>query len=468
MNRPNSTPPFPLNTEIQICQPQLAVLDRDAFELIADLPLFDDARGHSHLPALTLRSLLEPNGPRPAATPRMDIPIGLLKRVATMLLRQGCEVTVYGPGPLSLTSTTASTAVQAIDGRPYSLLQLPDEDQRLRVITAIREQNPEQHLLIVAKNKTEARRVAKRLRSAIGQRVTWGIEPRTNFPWTHVDAVNTFAGRSVVDWAYVVFWDAKLVISLTSLSQLSYMFGSFRVGFMTRDDRELHEVDRACVESMFGPVIYRPGDEHGLDTAITADWLPAPTYAASEPQTQLERKRCFLWRNGSRNGLMAAAARAISEGDSAALKRLGLEDAADWLTSRQAELTPGANTRLRIAIVVENLEHVRELSRLLPGWQEMSRHSLDEDLPIIDVTTIVTLPVAVPSTLVVDAVIYAAGIGTGWFDELGLACTGMTPEKMLVIDVADDFDPQSVHEVKARQSDYRRRGWSADEIAYAF
>ncbi len=452
--------------EIKIPQPQLATIGRRPFESIADEPLYQDTLcDTSRVPPLTLGRYFEFLGQRPDRRGSIYFPIGLLERIASLLDDRGWPVTVLGAPQTHYFSPSMPirAAIAQADARPYTLIQLPTPRERLRVIAALRKQFPEVHLLVVTNNKAAAKWLARKLHQVTGLRVTWGIEPRTGDPWTHVDSVGTFEGRSVQDWFFVVFWDAELVLSRTSLAQILHMFGSAKFGFLIQDERQLNQIDRAMIESVFGQVVYRPGDEHHEFTEVSAVWLPAASYPASQPENQLERKRDYLWRNARRNWLIAAAALAISQIDEKALARLGLADAVRWLAGGELGLVPVSSGQptMTVVVVVENPQHARELEPLLPGWPLVSESSFAGLVPLFGGNVIATLPLAAKATLVADAVIYAAGVGEAWFDELGLACAGITGERMLVVDVADDFDEKAVGEAHARRADYRRRGWTA-------
>jgi hypothetical protein len=440
---------------------QFASIGHEAFEAIADVPLYQDVPwSASRVPPLTLRTHLDSMGQRPDQRGRVYFLSGLVERVASLLDDRDWQVTLLGAPQMQYFSRSMPlrSAIAQADARPNTLVQLPKPSERLLELAALRRQFPDVHVLIITKNKSAARSLARKLRQATGQPVTWGIEPRS-YPWTHVDSVGTFTGRSVQDWFFVIFWEAELVLSLTSLSQIVHMFGSARIGFLTRDERKLNQIDRAIVESVFGPVLYRPGDEHGESTDISVSWLPAPSYPACQPDSQLDRKREYLWRNAQRNNSIAAAARAIIENDRRTLARLGLDDAVQWLCGNESGLVRVSAKPLTVAIVVENLEHARELELLLPGWPLWSENNFADPVPLINGNAILTLPLAARITLLFDLVIYAAGSGEAWFDELGLGCIGITSERMLLVDVADDFDRQAAWEAEARRADYRRRGW---------
>lgn len=463
-----SRPPRPRVAEIRVPQPHWATLGREQFESIADDSLFPDTRRLSCLPALTLRLLLEPNGPTRSPRRRVRFGAGLVERVTAMLQARGWRVIVRPDQRVEYWSHHFSPdyggwccpePLRRAYGRPRTLALIPKPADRLQYVVSLREQFPNEHILIATKNTEEAKTLARKLRQQIGQPVTSGPEYPGSDPATHVDRAGTFAWRPALDWTFVVFWDAELLPSLTSIRQLGHMCGSVRIGFLSRDERQLNVMDRAAIEYMFGPVIYRPGDDSS-GTAVRVAWLPAPAYPASRSSNQLERKRENLWHNGDRNGSIANTALAFSSKDEKGLTRLGLGDAANWLGASTASSPPF------VAIVVENLEHARELQRLLPAWRLVSG---TENIPEIDQylpseNVIVTLPRTEQIILATEIVIYGAGIGNDWIDNLGPHNWFTCGERMLVIDVADDFDPKAVRETEARRADYHRRGWATNTL----
>lgn len=448
--------------EIRFHDPPVASIDREAFEAIADAPLFDDVvRAPSTMPPLTLRNHLKSLGHWPLSRRRVRFLTGFVDRIVSLLEVRGWRVTVLGAFQEDCSPAIAVLPIElaAANGRMHALMQVPNLSRRLQVVAALRERFADVHQLVIAKNKLEAKWLAGKLSGATGEPVTWGIEPRTNYPWTHVDSVGTFEGRSVQDWTFVTFWDAELVLSCTASLQILHMFGSRRLGFLSRNEGALNEWDRAIMESVFGPVCYRPGDEHGKLTKISVAWLPAAPYPADTVESQLERKRTYFWRNARRNDLIAAAARAICEKHQRSLAGLGLDDVAVWLAGSEAGLSRVSSRPPTVTIVVENLEHAREFAQRLPDWRLACENNFTDAAPVIEGDTIVTLLLASRTTLMSDVVIFAAGSGNAWFSEMGLACSGVTAERMLVLDVDDDCDEQAAQVTQARRADYRRRGW---------
>jgi hypothetical protein len=341
------------------------------------------------------------------------------------------------------------------------LAEVPTVADRLRFIEVLRELFPDSHILIVSRCNDDARSLAPSLNELSRQPVSWGNNSRHGWPWTHVDSVNTFTGRSVMDWAFVVFWHAELMLSRTCWLQMFYMFGSRRSGFLTRDDRQLNECGRAVIEGMFGPVVYRP-DNWTICPAVCATWLAAPAYPPALWANALRRKRDMFWQNSHRNQQIALTAQALQQGNTCRLRKLGLDEVAKLMRSSQ-ENAP------TVAIVIESPEHGRELVQGLPGWRldlasesisPKSDHSLKQN-------TILTLSRALKSKVVAEIVVYAAGGGKRWIDSVGLTSWFLTGRQSIVIDVADDCDPQSKRDVLARRADFQRRGWTLLAEPYA-
>jgi hypothetical protein len=446
---------------IKTCYPHLATIGRQPFESIADDPLYVDEQGKSRLPALTLRELVEPYGPRQSLRRRVRFHIGLLERVTRMLQARGWRVRIrpqvkvehlyYNWHP---DDWSCPEFLRRAYYRRYTLGIVPKYRDRLWLISELCQQFSDSNVLVLAKNTTQAGEVAHALRELTDLRVTVGSESRHGAPpFLHVDAVGTLTGRSVIDWRFVIVLDAEL-LSLTVTSQLVHMLGSLLVAFLCRDERQLNEKDRAQIEGVFGPVIYRSGDEVDCST-VTVAWLTSLSYPADQSVNQLHRKRLFFWHNTARNWLIAQAAQALQQNDQQMLRILGLDEPAEPLLRTLNKRAP------TVAIVVESVEHGREICRMLPDWvlRYAGDHPGGPDDLFISSSAIVTLAMTERSPLLVDVVIYAAGTGDRWRDELGPQCVFVPETRMLVIDMADDVDKQAIAGVQARAADYRHRGW---------
>ncbi|MEX2216527.1 MAG: hypothetical protein WD768_20610 [Phycisphaeraceae bacterium] len=120
------------------------------------------------------------------------------------------------------------------------------------------------------------------------------------------------------------------------------------------------------IEGLAGPVIYPEVHAHPEP--------PTPVYRL-EPRTKpsviagnaCEKKRDGIWLNDNRNDIVASVAIAAASGDIATLRRSGLLLDQDKYTLNDAGVT----------VLVENVEHGRQLLQRLPDWMLRSRH---EDL----------------------------------------------------------------------------------------
>jgi hypothetical protein len=341
--------------------------------------------------------------------------------------------------------------------RRYSLGVILKLSDRVSTIAALCEQFPRETVLVVSKNSSEARSVARRLSQRTRRKVTWGgLAPRWAYPWLHVDSVSTFFGRSFRDWRFVVFLDAETLVTKTCFEQHLYMSGSTFMGFLLREPRELNQWDRAFIEGALGPVIYCAQDEYDW-TKVAVACLPAPAYPATRATDPLGHKRGQIWHNDHRNRLLARTARAFNNLDVQGLARLGLDQAGRWLA---ALFTARAPT---VAIVVESLEHGRELAQLLPDWRlEPALDNHAKAKIVIDFqrdNVITTLTRVQTGILVADVVIYAAGYGRQWLRNLGPYGPVFNQLQMLIVDIADDCDAACTCDRVAREAIFLRHGW---------
>src|SRR3954451_25174959 len=91
--------------------------------------------------------------------------------------------------------------------------------------------------------------------------------------------------------------------------------------------------------------------------------LPTPACAVAGAAPALGRKRTLYWHNRVRNEYVAAVAKAVVEGERAALRQVGLRN-------RDGRLLKDVD-RTKIAVLVETPEHARKLIPLLPGWKAL-------------------------------------------------------------------------------------------------
>jgi hypothetical protein len=222
---------------------------------------------------------------------------------------------------------------------------------------------------------------------------------------------------------------------------------------------------RLRLEGLFGPVVYRVPDPRGPKATVYMHWCRPPEFGPTAAFSALERKRRSCWHNERRNDLIAAVAAAFQTGDHARLWEQGLLLAED----EDALLTVGARS---VAILVESVEHGRELRRRLPGWNlwdtvptPPKRNDLPPglnsiwDLGTLDKVLITLVQASRLASVHTDVLLIASG--QGWPD----AVPGFPPRlagadhQVRVVDLADDFDDVARQATLRRQRDYASRGW---------
>lgn len=180
----------------------------------------------------------------------------------------------------------------------------------------------------------------------------------------------------------------------------------------------------------------------------------------------LDWKRKAVWNNACRNDYIALLADALSRRNERQLEQLGVFLTADDLARSQS-----------VAILVESVEHGRELHRRLDGWElwtQVPRNSGNESISSQSVDlfklracdkVIMTLVSASRQTEI-DAHILIRADGTRWplmLDGFPTAASASDSEVQM-IDLADDLDKLSRAATQARLRDYRRLGWQIGSL----
>jgi hypothetical protein len=431
------------------------------FEAIADTLLFGADPSLGQVPELTLAKAHHVLSFR--RKHKVRLPIGLLARCIQLLLSAGLRPIVRDMGgnvvfPVNSAASprhTISNALCQMPGRNIALAVMPSLQQRLQFIAEIWQQSAETHIAVIVPNLIQSRAVARQLTKLIGSRVSWHVTETPTYPWLHVFSVGTYLGSSTVEWKILIYLNAEDGLSKTSMREVSRSYNSLRMGLLTRDDRALCERDRLNLESLFGPVVWRAcmaptGVEVGT-------WiLPPPSYPAAEATTsRLEQKRHMIWRNDIRNDEIAHAAAGIANGDVDAIRGHGLLEPSQWLSG------DSSIQRRSVAVVVENVEHAREIAHRLTGWPVLSQSDGTPDSMefVVSQSAIVTLPRASRSGLATEVIVYAPGSGEQWPDRIGPEVVGENHRRTVVVDIADDADETMRCQVRSRKRDYVTRGW---------
>jgi hypothetical protein len=430
-------------------------ISRQAFEVIADQPIFDDHQTPAGSRPITWRDHLQATGPPPNKQERVDLSAGLLDRVVTALRGQG--VGVRGdrreekfPTPWNTVppDSAYSKHLRRAHGRLRSLHLIKGVEERISVIAEVCKLQPETHVLVVVKNDTEAKKIAGMLSAATGRMATWKVEQPRGWPWLLVKNLFSLSGCTAMwnEWEYVIFFDAELALPKAGMEFVMLAQESPRIGFLTRDEHQLLEHERAVIEAIFGPVLADNADWAGISVA----WLRPTTCKPMPFSNMLDRKRKQVWKNNPGNQLVAHAARSLRDNDSHALEMVGLPAAATWLQKTSPTEMP------TVTVLVENSEHGQQLARLLPSWRlEEAGYTPPPGKNVMDDKVIMTLARAAETVLATTIIVFAAA-GNGWWLEhrlWGLAWGVDT----LIVDVADAYDERSRAETRFRAAGYRRR-----------
>jgi hypothetical protein len=239
-------------------------IGREAFEAIADEQLFGHQQGPPGATQLTFRDVLDPDPPNDRRR-RIKFGAGLLLRVVMALQAKAIDVHCEPPPPWPWTDgqpiePCCQFLVRAV-GRLRSLSIVPKLADRLRNVAELCRLQPEANIVLVAKNNNEAKAVARMLKALTQRKITPAHEIPNSHPWLYVSTSAGLRCSSTPFWDFNIFLDAEVALSMTSVEYLASSAGGVRIGFLTRDERELLPTERCILESLFGPVIYRPGDE---------------------------------------------------------------------------------------------------------------------------------------------------------------------------------------------------------------
>lgn len=135
-----------------------------------------------------------------------------------------------------------------------------------------------------------------------------------------------------------------------------------RIYAFARPNQPLGAAERLCLEAMAGQVVYCLGEPAREVRGLIC---PSTFSRAVTGADGLERKRRGIWHNRGRNALIARVARAFAVRDLLAVGKIGITlDSAASLLSHLPDL--------RVAVLVENTEHARELKKHLRGWDLLS------------------------------------------------------------------------------------------------
>lgn len=225
------------------------------------------------------------------------------------------------------------------------------------------------------------------------------------------------------------------------------------------DGTKLTPLERLMLEAAFGDQLV------GLPLACpTVTFCRTPSNPAIEAEDIVSWKRRNIWENAARNAYIADLARAAANSPSQVSPFIAARDA--------AQINERVGGKSRVCVLVEGLDHARQLTSLLSGWPVIDRVRASAES--IDLWATLNLSLAQQSAgciatySAVDSanfsfgnVMIRADAGIGRLARDGKA----TPR--VIIDLVDQASAGFAARLHVRLDAYRGEGWEIDEQALA-
>jgi hypothetical protein len=360
--------------------------------------------------------------------------------------------------------------LETIAREPRGLIAVRKQIDVLRLSAEICRLFPAARIYLPVGTRKQVARTRRELQRILNAPVS--VAEDYPWPWEGgrlVCTLNTFDRHNADDLEVVICPDA----SLAAVPAHYKAFGAVphqRVYGFIRTNQQFSTQEHLRLEGLFGSVLYRTQDPRGPEATVQVHWCVPPTFHLAGKPTALERKRRFCWHNARRNDLIAGVAGAFRAADWEALWQHGL------LLAKDEDVLLAANTR-SVTILVESVEHGRELCQQLPGWKlwdavprppQPGNPSSDapaaRDSGALDQVVLTLLQASRLPTVCTDVLVVASG--QGWPAALpGFPSRSWHRDQPVVlVDFADDFDADVRHATLRRQRAYAGRGWHASKL----
>ena len=242
-------------------------------------------------------------------------------------------------------------------------------------------------------------------------------------------------------------------------NQFSYAMGVFgtrehRCYSFLRPEQHLGRRGSIRLEAMSGPVIYRIKPRQPAVRVLRLNTPSCPATGCEE--RSLEWKKKAYWHNNRRNEYVASVAKAFAEKNTGKLHKYGIP-----FQNGKPEI-PKAG-RPAVVVLVESVEHGKELLKRLEGWELVDRvpGSTEPDKFSEAKGTIVTAVRAAKDGFDADVVIRATGTtGTGMFRKFPSESNNNRKASLLVVDFADEHDDLAQADTRRRKREYELLGWT--------
>jgi hypothetical protein len=397
-------------------------------------------------------------------------PAGLLETVVAQLERDGFRVTVEDRTGLPTISPDQRAGfldeelddfelaiVKAVAISPRGHFPVRSVEDALDRAAMLCRLWSNKRILLIARNKRLAKQAAAQLRSLIPRAVgttddldaVWRMEN-----WLLVMEVQSFAkiGPPSDQWNVIIFLDTALVLGAKAFRHARRMKNSLRYGF-TLPGKPNDKLAGLMIRSVFGPPIQ---DEPNPAPAVEVWFATTPLTPQPKYHDPLERKRRAIWHNAARNRALAEIASALVHHDLACLWQYGLllNEDESWFDGRH-----------KVCLLVESLEHARELAKLLPEWTIRDATVPNPERWTNEDTNHMAIKTAVcahEDGLYTDLLIRADGTASPWTYIWGPAVTRekRIPRDLVMIDLRDDFNAHAEADTQTRARGYLNRGWT--------
>ena len=329
------------------------------------------------------------------------------------------------------------------------------EDDALDALQGLRSGWKDESVLVVAKKPKAVQNLVKRASGYVAGPITSDfndvLHTRSRIV---VVTPYLFSSANATDWDVVILWDSDFLLQKLTQKGCQKLSGSVQrdhhrpiACYVIHYGGHRDKLDRLTTEQFCGGVLYdgrvRP-DSPEVDVVMVRHRGPVPEI--TEEMTILDRKRTQIWRNRSRNELIARIAKEITARDPQRLEEFGLVN---------DELDPES-----IAIVVESPEHAERLAELLPEWNVTTYAAGADGCTPNDAITnrfIITERYLIENPLNVDILVRA----TGGPHPLALpAGAGLpAPSAFILIDFVQVCDNRSERDGQRRAKEYEQSNW---------
>jgi hypothetical protein len=353
--------------------------------------------------------------------------------------------------------------LQTVMRAPRGQLVAADRDDAARLIALICEFLPAARIFIVAKNNRNAEAVYRRLKRRIPADRPLFLDPlkaKGTPAGIYAGTPSFFAMANPDDWDVLLFVDTEAALASHSVDKLGEMEDQLRYCLVPVNSN-LGNRTSFRIEELFGRPIHEPRADRPADVQVVV--IDSPRLPWCPPAASLlERKRVRLWHHSERNDLVARMAISLAQGDAGLLNAVGLQ------ATKRLRRSVRKGTHNDVVVLVETVEHGRELSKLLPDWQSAHKiptgdgglEELDDYSVPVSGATITTVAFAEMYGVTADVLIWAGG--TDWplsldaFPREALA----EDDSVLLVDIADAGQRCLDDWVQARINTYRAAGWS--------